>query len=326
MTRKKKFDTAMLADMKAVGADSFKDSIRMIEIDKIKPSMDNFYSMTELEMLAEDIERQGLKHNLVVNEDADEPGTYFIKSGHRRFAAIQQLVSENRYTSQFIPCLIDGIKSHSENMLDLIMLNATTRVMTDAEIYQQYEVLRTILEQVKSENKNVKGRLRERVAEFLNISPAQVGKIENIRHHAAPEIQDAVQIGDLSIATADKIAKLPEPEQKQLAAEHDLSTIKTSEIPSKPVNISNKKSRNISAPIMKQPDEDYLDREISKESSPYPDPPDSSEGERFCQYQEELTDAIQEFQSIVTDAETISMLDSAVVEMRFKLRTIMGGI
>lgn len=237
MARKMKLDTAIVTDMKAVASDSFKDNIFMIEADKIKPCLDNFYSLGEIEMLADDIERQGLKHNLVVTEDADNTGYYFIKSGHRRFTAIQHLISENRYTSNFIPCLVDGIKTQSENILDLIMLNATTRVMTDAELYKQYEVLRDVLEQLKQEGKKVKGRLRENVAAFLNVSPAQVGKIENIRHNAVEEVQKAVEQGDLSIATADKIAKLPEEEQEELVSTTDLTEIKTSDIKpkSKPV-------------------------------------------------------------------------------------------
>jgi len=97
MARKMQLDTAIVTDMKAVASDSFKDNIRMIEVDKIKPCLDNFYSIGEIEMLADDIERQGLKHNLVVTEDAENTGYYFIKSGHRRFTAIQHLISENRY-------------------------------------------------------------------------------------------------------------------------------------------------------------------------------------------------------------------------------------
>ena len=252
MARKMQLDTAIVTDMKAVASDSFKDNIRMIEVDKIKPCLDNFYSIGEIEMLADDIERQGLKHNLVVTEDAENTGYYFIKSGHRRFTAIQHLISENRYTSNFIPCLIDGVKTQSENILDLIMLNATTRVMSDSELYKQYEILRDTLEKLKQEGKKIKWRLRENVAAFLNISPAQVGKIENIKHNAVEEIQTAVEQGDLSIATADKIAKLSEEEQKELVSENDLKEIKTSDI----------KPRSKPAPEQKESHPETLEEDI----------------------------------------------------------------
>lgn len=230
MARKFQVDNAIASDIKSAASDSFKDNIRMIEINKIKTSMDNFYSMSDIEILADDIERQGLKHNLVVTEDAENPDTYFIKSGHRRFAAIQHLISENRYGSKFVPCLIDGTKSHSENILDLIMLNATTRVMSDSELFKQYETLKETLEQLKSDGIKIKGRLREKVAEMLNVSPAQVGKIENIKHNAVDEVKEAVESGDMSIATADSFAKLPEQEQKELIADNDISKITTRDV------------------------------------------------------------------------------------------------
>lgn len=231
MARKMKIDTSIAADIKSAASDSFKDNIKMIEIGKIKASLDNFYSMSDVDILADDIERQGLKHNLVVVEDSDEHGTYFIKSGHRRYAAIQQLVSEGRYNSKYIPCLIDGSKTKDESILDLIMLNATTRVMSDSEIYKQYEVLKETLDNLKaSGDYNLKGRMREKLAEALNVSSAQVGKIENIKHNAVEEVKEAVANGDMKITTADEIAKLPEDEQVEIITEKPVNEITTKDV------------------------------------------------------------------------------------------------
>ena len=230
MARKLTIDTSIATDIKSAASDSFKDNIKMIEIGKIKESMDNFYSLSDIEILAEDIERQGLKHNLVVVEDADEPDTYFIKSGHRRFNAIKQLIRENKYSSKYVPCLVDGSKTKDENILDLIMLNATTRVMTDSELYKQYEVLKETLERLKADGMKVKGRLRDKVAEALNVSPAQVGKIENIKHNAVDEVKEAVKNGDMTIATADSIAKLPEEEQAEIVTEKPVAEITTKDV------------------------------------------------------------------------------------------------
>lgn len=230
MARKLTIDTSIATDIKSAASDSFKDNIKMIEIGKLKESIDNFYSLSDIDILADDIERQGLKHNLVVVEDSDELGTYFIKSGHRRFNAIKQLVRENKYSSKFIPCLVDGSKTKDENILDLIMLNATTRVMTDSELYKQHEVLKETLEHLKADGIKVRGRLRDKVAEALNVSPAQVGKIENIKHNAVDEVKEAVETGDMTIATADSIAKLPKEEQEEIIAEKPISEITTKDI------------------------------------------------------------------------------------------------
>ncbi len=45
MARKFQVDNAIAADIKSAASDSFKDNIRMIEIGRIKTSMDNFYSL-----------------------------------------------------------------------------------------------------------------------------------------------------------------------------------------------------------------------------------------------------------------------------------------
>ncbi len=197
MARKFSFDNAITKDIMAVASDSFADSIVMIDIGKIAPNSKNFYSVKDIDELADDIERQGLKHNLVVRESTD--GYYIIKSGHRRFAAIKKLVDEGRRSSRTVPCIIDGEKSEAENIIDLIMLNATSRVITDSEMLQQYELLKKSFEELEAQGMKYPGRMRERIAETLKVSPAQVGKIENIKKNAAPEVFEAVKSGEMSI-------------------------------------------------------------------------------------------------------------------------------
>ncbi len=343
MARKVQLDASIVTDMRAVVTDSFKESILMIEVGKIKPSLDNFYSLDEIEMLADDIERQGLKHNLVVTEDAETPGTYFIKSGHRRFTAIQLLISESRYTSNFVPCLVDGTKTQSETMLDLIMLNATTRVMTDAELYKQYEVLRDTLEQLKKEGKKLKGRLREKVAAFLNVSPAQVGKIENIRHNAVEEVQSAVESGELSIATADRIAKLSEDEQRDLVAEHDLSEIRSTDVPPKSESAvpklksdtaDNSQHREPEQPTETNEEDDDSFSESNGEITGEPEnilsdlaTESGLSEEEYCErYCTALTDTVQNFLEIIRVAKNMKSIDRAVVRMQSELKKIMEEI
>ena len=230
MARKLELDSSITRDIKAVASDSFSDNIKMISVELIKPCADNFFSMSDIEVLAEDIERQGLKHNLVVSEDKDDKGTYWIKSGHRRFKAICYLIDENRLTSKTVPCYIDGVKTKAENMLDLIMLNATTRVMTDGEVMQQYEVLERTYKELEADGKKFKGRLRERIAEILHCSPSQIGKIETINRYATEEVREAVASGSMSISTANEVAKLDKEEQKELIKSKAPEEIKHKEV------------------------------------------------------------------------------------------------
>lgn len=216
MARKMQFDMAITQDMQSAASDSFSDNIKMIDINEISPSASNFYELSDIELLADDIEREGLKHNLVVYQDSDT-GIYKVISGHRRLAAIKRLINDKRRTSTKIPCYVSREKSSAESQFDLIMLNATQRKYTDADIMREYEEIERTLKALEAEGKPIKGRMRERIAEILKVSPAQVGKIENIKHNAIDEIHEAVKSGEMSISTANEVAKLSEEKQAEIA-------------------------------------------------------------------------------------------------------------
>lgn len=59
---KRKLDLSISEDLKAAAADSFADNVKMLDVSEIMSNKGNFYEMSDLEILADDIERQGLKH------------------------------------------------------------------------------------------------------------------------------------------------------------------------------------------------------------------------------------------------------------------------
>ncbi len=218
MAKKLTFDNSLTQDIKNAVNDSYIDNIKMIDIDDIIPNSENFYSMDNIDELADDIERQGLKNVLVVYPTGN--GKYILKSGHRRCEAVKLLINAGRRKSHTVPCYVDGVKSAAETKIDLIMLNATARTYTDADVMQQYKELTKAYETYENETgTRLKGRMRERIAEAMNVSPAQVGKIENITHNAIPDIIESVEKGEVSISTANEIAKLPEAQQEKYAAD-----------------------------------------------------------------------------------------------------------
>lgn len=214
MAKKRSFDTAILSDIKAVAGDSFADSIKMLPINQLHENSDNFYDISDLDTLVDDIDRQGLKTPLYVIPN--DHGEFTIISGHRRKAAVQELINRGKYGTDKLPCYIGSRKSEAETMLDLIMLNATTRVISDAETIKQCEKLEEIFKQLEADGKKVQGRMRDKIAATLNVSPAQVGKVENIRHNAIDEVKTAIDEGKMSISTANEIAKLEPEKQKDL--------------------------------------------------------------------------------------------------------------
>ncbi|MCM1062640.1 MAG: ParB N-terminal domain-containing protein [Eubacterium sp.] len=214
MAKKRTFDTAILNDIKTVAGDSYADSIKMLPIDQLHENSENFYDISDLDTLIEDIDRQGLKTPLYVVPD--DNGEYTIISGHRRRAAVQELINGGKYGTDKLPCYIGSRKSEAETMLDLIMLNATSRVISDAETVKQCEKLEEVFKTLEADGKKVQGRMRDKIAAALNVSPAQVGKVENIRHNAIEEVKAAVDEGKMSISTANEIAKLKPEKQKNL--------------------------------------------------------------------------------------------------------------
>lgn len=216
MSRKLQIDSAIMADIQTANADSYIDNLKMLDIELIEPNEGNFYELSEIETLAEDIERQGLMTALVVSENG---GRYKLISGHRRLSAVKLLIESGRRKSSKVPCFIKGAKPNNETQLDLIMLNATQRKYSDADTMREYEELTRIFKELEAAGKPIKGRIRDRIADALNVSSAQVGKLDNIKHNAIPDVEQAVKSGDMSISTANEVAKLPPEKQQEIITE-----------------------------------------------------------------------------------------------------------
>lgn len=283
-------DTSIMKDMKKVAADSYFSNTKMVDIDEIEPNKNNFYSISDIEILADDIERQGIKHSLVVVENAKagiESGRkYTIISGHRRYEAIRLLLDEHRLTSRLVPVYVELAES-DEMMLDLIMLNATTRTMSDSEVFEQYKQLDEIFRRMEKNGKPYKGRMRERIADALNISSAQAGKIENINHNAIPEIVEAVKSGDMSISTANEAAKLEPEKQKNLVEQKRPDEIKHKEVKRMVDEGKNKKTAASGAPVL----------ERNTADSEFPSEKKNSDDEDLKEYAELQSGGDYEFDS-----------------------------
>ena len=61
---------------------------------------------------------------------------------------------------------------------------------------------------------------RELLAERLNVSPAQVGKISKVANSGTEELKEAVKDGTANIAVAAEIAAMEKEDQKRLIEQH----------------------------------------------------------------------------------------------------------
>lgn len=203
MAKKFTFDDAITTDIKGAASNSYIDNIKMIKIADIETNAENFYSLPDIEDLAEDIDRQGLIHSLAVAKISSEK--YKLISGHRRLTAIKLLIENGKWNNETVPCyVITAKKSDAEMNLDLIMLNHTQRKYSDADIFKEHEELKKIFTQLEADGVEIKGRLREKIAKAMHVSSAQIGKIENIKNNAIDSVKVAVENGELSISTANE--------------------------------------------------------------------------------------------------------------------------
>ncbi len=217
----------MFDNLNAIVANTLTDSIKMIDISELHESPDNFFNVNRIEELADTILGQGgVRDNLVVR--SLETGGYEIISGHRRRAAVQFLIEQGENVSHLLPCLVQEYADEDSKMLDIILMNVSARQLSDSELWKSYEKIDAILKEKKSTGEKF-GRIRETLADMLGVSPAQIGKMQNVDKYAVPAVREAVENGDISISTANEIAKLDEDTQEKLA-ESDLSSIQHKDV------------------------------------------------------------------------------------------------
>lgn len=222
---------SMLGNLSAIVSDTLTDSIKMIDITELHESADNFFVLENIESFAQIILGQGgVKDNLIVR--SLETGGYEIISGHRRRAAVQWLIDNGENISRFLPCLVQNYTDEDDKMLDLILMNVSARQLSDPELWKSYETIDKILKEKKAKGEYF-GRIRDDIAKHLGVSSAQVGKMQNIEKNAIEPVKEAIASGDLSISTANEIAKLDKVEQSNI---RDLSKVQPKDIKKKSVD------------------------------------------------------------------------------------------
>ena len=257
----------MLDNLQAIVQNTLTDSIKMIDIDELHESADNFFVVDRVEEFADTILGQGgVKDNLIVRPM--ESGGYEIISGHRRRAAVQHLLDRGENISRYLPCLVQNYTDEDSRLLDIVLMNVSARQISDTEMWQSYELLNRILKNKKSSGEKF-GRIRDKLAEILGVSAAQIGKMENVAHNAIPEVLEAVQSGEISISTANEIAKLDFEDQEEIVKQGDLQEIKPKEIKKKAAPKKSATSSTIS--------EDKDEPEVCATSSTFSEDEDESE-------------------------------------------------
>ena len=218
----------MFENLNAIVANTLTNDIKMINIDELHDSDSNFFNIERIEEFADTIQGQGgVKDNLLVRPLST--GGYEIISGHRRKAAIKYLLDKGENVSRYLPCLVQNYDDDDSKMLDLVLMNVSARQISDSELWKSYEIVNEILQR-KKENGEKFGRIREKLSEILNVSGSQVKKLQNIKSHAIPAIKNAVENGDLSVCTANEIAKLDTNDQETIISGDKIENVKHKDV------------------------------------------------------------------------------------------------
>lgn len=190
------------------------DEVQKISLERIRCNAGNFYAVEGVDDLADSIKLNGLLQPLLVIPAED--GDYRLISGHRRFKAIHQLYEESNFTDwATAPCIVlpDPQNADREQLM-LIHANSTGRVLSGAELQRQGREIREILVRMKEEGVEIPGRLRDVVAEQMQISSSRLARLDAIESKiAVPGIKAAWEKDELGESVAYEISQLPSEKQ-----------------------------------------------------------------------------------------------------------------
>lgn len=188
-------------------------AITFIPRERLLQNEKNFYDTSSIDELADSIALNGLIEPIIVRPVRDGSGDYRIISGHRRFLAISELAKDEPERWARVPAIIREPASDVLEELLLIEANRATRVMSSADTMRQAERYRELLAELKSQGVEIPGRLRDAVAEAMQISASRLARLDVIRKNLSPEWMEAFETGSLSESAAYELARLPQEQQ-----------------------------------------------------------------------------------------------------------------
>lgn len=197
-----------------LGTTGGREQIEYLNIDLLDDDPRNFYELSGLDELAANIELLGLQQPIRVRP-SEEPGRYVIVSGHRRRAAVRQLVEDGHSELSAIPCIVErGQASAALQELRLIYANSDTRKMTSADIGKQAERVEELLYQLKEEGYEFPGRMRDHVAEACKVSKSKLSRLKVIRENLEESWRIGYEKGKLAESAAYVLAQMPQARQR----------------------------------------------------------------------------------------------------------------
>lgn len=199
-------------------ADTGREQISYLPHGQIFEDAANGYSMDGIGELARSIEIVGLQQPLRVRPIDGLADGYRIISGHRRFAAVTQLIEQgSQRFADGVPCIIDSAAaSDALRELQLILGNADNRRLTAADELQQTERISDCLRRLEDEGYQFPGRHRDWVSKLSGLSRSKIGRLDAINRNLSPVWKKLFDEGKLGETVAYALQKLPADRQDLL--------------------------------------------------------------------------------------------------------------
>lgn len=194
---------------------------RDISIKKMYSNAKNFYSMSDIEELAQLILAVGLLENMTVIYDPCDHGEYRIIAGERRWRALQILLERGHEEFEIATCQIKTPAEEHEETVQLIAANAY-RSKTVMDVLEEEKRLKESLQYMKDNGLTLQGykldsgRLRDVIADIMNTTTTKVAQIESINKRLIPEFTQELKEGRLTFSAAYEISGMEEDAQKQM--------------------------------------------------------------------------------------------------------------
>lgn len=193
-----------------------------ISIKEMYPNEGNFYSMGEIEELAQKILAVGLLENMTVTYCPCEKGNYKIIAGERRWRALNLLVSQGYEEFDLVTCQIKPSAEESEEKVQLIIANSY-REKTMADTLKEARELKESLQVMRENGTKLQGydldsgRLRDAIASIMHMTTTKIAQIESINKRLLPELREALEKGGLKFSAAYELSGMEEEQQEQFA-------------------------------------------------------------------------------------------------------------
>ena len=218
MPRNKVDVAAILGGQLAKVSDS-DTPVRLIPLNKITRNTLNFYPALDddaMDALVDSIKANGLLEPLTVVPQDD---FYRLISGHNRFSALLRLQAQAGAVggyNQEVLCRVLPPMTPEQELTAVIEANRQ-RIKSDALLAEEAKRLTAAYTKRREAGENLPGRIRDRVAEAMQISKTKLANLNAIRNGIkVPGIKERWERDEIPEAAALEIARLPVEAQYRL--------------------------------------------------------------------------------------------------------------